>query len=60
MDKNTPYYAGEEFADLSKHDGGLLHAVGASNFQVMRANRTNPEFGDGFGHTYNQIGRAHV
>ena len=24
-----PYYAGTEFADLSKHDGGLLHAVGA-------------------------------
>lgn len=36
----TPFYAGNEFADLIKHNGGLLHAVGASNYQVMRANRT--------------------
>lgn len=49
----TPFYAGNEFADLMKHDGGLLHAVGASNYQVMRANRTRPEDADGFGNTYN-------
>ncbi|HOU09793.1 MAG TPA: hypothetical protein PLD68_03690 [Clostridiales bacterium] len=48
-----PYYAGTEFADLSKHDGGLLHAVGASNYQVLRANRSRPEEADGFGNTYN-------
>ncbi|NLP48561.1 MAG: hypothetical protein GX345_06410 [Clostridiales bacterium] len=48
-----PYYAGCEFADLSKHDGGLLHAVGASNYQVMRANRSRPESADGLGNTYN-------
>lgn len=48
-----PYYAGNEFADMTKHDGGLLHAVGASNYQVMRANRSHPEFADDFGNTYN-------
>lgn len=48
-----PYYDGDEFADLMKHDGGLLHAVGASNYQVMRANRTHPELSEGFGNTYN-------
>ncbi len=53
MPKNTPYYAGNEFADLMKHDGGLRHAVGASSYQVMRANRSHPESADGYGHTYN-------
>ena len=48
-----PYYAGTEFADLSKHDGGLLHAVGASNYQVLRANRSHPEYAEDFGNTYN-------
>ncbi len=52
-ERKLPYYAGEEFADLSKHDGGLLHAVGASNYQVMRANRTKTDTSDGFGYTYN-------
>ena len=53
MERNTPYYAGSEFARMSLHDGGLLHAVGASNYQIMRANRSHPEFSDGFGFTYN-------
>lgn len=48
-----PFYDGDEFADLMKHDGGLLHAVGASNFGVLRANRTHPEFAEGLGNTYN-------
>jgi hypothetical protein len=51
--KETPFYAGEEFADLSRHDGGLRYAVGTSNYQVMRANRTNPRYADNFGFTYN-------
>jgi len=51
--RRPPRYAGSEFADLMKHDGGLLHAVGASNYQVMRANRSRPEDADGFGNTYN-------
>lgn len=49
----TPYYAGKEFADLQKHDGGLLHVVGASNYQVMRANRSHPEYAEDYGNTYN-------
>lgn len=53
MNKKTPHYCGREFADLSKHDGGLSHAVGASNYQVMRANRTLAEEADGVGNTYN-------
>ena len=48
-----PYYDGDEFADLMRHDGGLLYAVGASNFQAMRANRTHGEYADGVGNTYN-------
>ncbi|MCL2508645.1 MAG: hypothetical protein FWF05_05670 [Oscillospiraceae bacterium] len=51
--KNTPHYAGNEFADMLRHDGGLLHAVGASSYQVTRANRSHPEWADGFGNTYN-------
>lgn len=49
----TPYYAGSAFADLLRHDGGLPHAVGASSYQVLRANRQHPEWADGLGNTYN-------
>ena len=52
-EKTTPYYAGDEFADLLRHDGGLPHAVGASSYQVLRANRGHPEYADGIGNTYN-------
>lgn len=52
-EKKVPYYAGEEFARLSFHDGGLRHVVGASNYQVTRANRSHPEYAGGFYHTYN-------
>ena len=51
--KNTPYYAGSEFADLMMHDGGLSYAVGASSYQVLRANRSYPELADNRGNTYN-------
>ena len=51
--KNTPHYAGAEFADLMMHDGGLRHVVGASCYQVTRANRAHPELADGAGNTYN-------
>ena len=53
MERTTPYYAGNEFARMTQHDGGLHHAVGASNFQVVRANRAHPETADNFGNTYN-------
>lgn len=49
----APYYAGREVADLMKHDGGLMHAVGASNFQVLRANRAFPQYAEDCGNTYN-------
>jgi len=38
--------------DQEVHDGRLRPAIGVESYQVMRANRTHPEFGDGFGWTY--------
>jgi hypothetical protein len=39
--------------DLDVHDGRLRPAIGIENIEVMRANRTHPELGDGYGWTYN-------
>jgi hypothetical protein len=39
--------------DLDRHDGGLSPVVGTELIQVMRANRTHPEWAEGFGFTYN-------
>ena len=39
--------------DLDRHDGGLSPAIGVELIQVMRANRTHPEWAEGFGFTYN-------
>jgi hypothetical protein len=52
-DRRTPYYAGKEFARMNQHDGALRYAVGASNYQVMRANRSHPEYAEDAGYTYN-------
>lgn len=52
-EKRTPYYAGRAFANPDYADGQLPHAVGASNYQVTRANRRHPEWADGLGYTYN-------
>src|SRR5690606_32365673 len=50
----VPCYTGRPImADLSRHDGGLRPAVGVHNFQVLRANRTHPEFAAGTSFTYN-------
>lgn len=46
-------YVGEERVFQPAHDGQLRPAVGIESFQVMRANRTNPELADDFGWTYN-------
>ena len=46
-------YVGGVHVDLDRHDGRLRPAIGVENIQVMRANRTHPEMGDGFGWTYN-------
>jgi len=42
-----------EGIDLDVHDGRLRPAVGVETVQVMRANRTHPEKGEGYGWTYN-------
>jgi hypothetical protein len=39
--------------DPDRHDGGLSPAVGTELIQVLRANRTHPEWAEGFGFTYN-------
>src|ERR1051325_5228185 len=39
--------------DLERHDGGLSPVVGTELIQVMRANRTHPEWAEGYGFTYN-------
>jgi hypothetical protein len=35
------------------HDGQMRPAVGVQNYQILRANRTHPEWSDGLGWTYN-------
>ncbi|MBN1765275.1 MAG: hypothetical protein JW860_08470 [Sedimentisphaerales bacterium] len=35
------------------HDGQMPVAIGVQNYQIMRANRTHPEWSDGLGWTYN-------
>ena len=35
------------------HDGQMRVAIGVQNYQIMRANRTHPEWSDGLGWTYN-------
>ena len=46
-------YTGGQTIDPSVHDGRLRYAIGTENVQTMRANRTHPEYADGFGWTYN-------
>lgn len=35
------------------HDGQMQVAIGVQNYQILRANRTHPEWSDGLGWTYN-------
>jgi len=46
-------YLGGIYVDQDVHDGRLRPAIGTASYQVMRANRTHPDLGDGFGWTYN-------
>jgi len=46
-------YLGGEVANPNVHDGSLRYAIGVENIQVLRANRTNPQYADNFGWTYN-------
>lgn len=46
-------YVGGVSVDLTPHEGRLRPAIGASNHQVVRVNRTHPERAEGSGWTYN-------
>ena len=46
-------YIGGEICNPRLHDGGLRYAIGVENIQVMRANRTHPEWAEDYGWTYN-------
>jgi hypothetical protein len=46
-------YLGGVFVDQEVHDGRLRPVIGVESYQVMRANRTRPEWGEGVGWTYN-------
>ena len=39
--------------DMDRHDGGLSPAVGTELIQVLRGNRTHPEWAEGYGFVYN-------
>lgn len=47
-------YIGEDkLANSSYHDGQMMPAIGTHNYQILRANRSNPEMAEGTGWTYN-------
>jgi hypothetical protein len=46
-------YVGGVSVDPGVHEGRLRYAIGVESRQTVRANRTNPEWSDGHGWTYN-------
>ncbi|HEX5789484.1 MAG TPA: LamG-like jellyroll fold domain-containing protein [Woeseiaceae bacterium] len=50
LDDDVPSASGYEDG---YHHGRLRPAVGVQNYEVMRANRSHPEWSDGLGFTYN-------
>ena len=46
-------YVGGEICNPRLHEGGFRYAIGTENIQVLRANRTHPEWAEGTGFTYN-------
>jgi hypothetical protein len=46
-------YIGTETANTDYHDGQLRPAIGVHSHQVLRANRTHPEWAEDSGWTYN-------
>ena len=46
-------YVGGEICNPRLHEGGLPYAIGVENIQVVRANRTHPEWAEDYGWTYN-------
>jgi hypothetical protein len=47
------YIGQDKIANSSYHDGQMRPAIGTQNYQILRANRTNPEMAEGTGWTYN-------
>jgi len=46
-------YVGSESPNLEFHDGQLRPPIGVQSYQVLRANRTHPEWAEDWGWTYN-------
>ena len=47
-------YIGEDkTANTDYHDGQMRPAIGTQNYQILRANRSHPEWADNLGWTYN-------
>lgn len=53
LESQPVQYVGTQVANTDYHDGQLQRAVGVQSYQVLRANRSHPEWADGFGWTYN-------
>ena len=51
--QDTIRYTGTTMVNVDYHHGQLSPAMGVHNIQVMRANREQPDKGDGYGWTYN-------
>lgn len=52
MAQDSVFFSGSTLSNVDYHHGQLSPAIGVHNIQVMRANRENPDLGDGFGWTY--------
>lgn len=46
-------YVGDETVYVDYHDGQLRPSIGVQNYQILRANRSNPSEADDFGWTQN-------
>lgn len=51
--QDTLHYSGSTLSRVDYHHGQLKPAIGVHAVQTMRANREQPDKGDGFGWTYN-------
>tara|TARA_A100001015_G_scaffold305400_1_gene398075 strand:+ start:183 stop:524 length:342 start_codon:yes stop_codon:yes gene_type:complete len=47
------YIEADHTSNSNYHDGQLSPAIGAKNFQILRANRSYPDLSDNIGWTYN-------
>jgi hypothetical protein len=51
--QNHVRYIGRARANIDYHHGQLRPAVGVHSYQVLRVNRSHPEFAEAYGWTYN-------